>query len=311
MKQEKLIGASLILANIILMVFCLIRYIQSDKTAPKFLLESTDIIYTPGMDSKKLVQGITANDNRDGDVTDRIVIEKITEKRADHTAVVYYAVCDSSGNTAKLSKLFHADYPEEENNDIITEENKSNAAAQQDGEKEQIDSGNTKESKIGEDSSTIEEESAEETENEPEEEQESAGEAAQDAREDVEVKPEEDEEVQDRQEETRQEEGRQQAEQENPENQQAEGEQAAGSHAPELVLGSSEATIHTGTNPPWSEIITVLRDDEDDYATLYYNLHVSRYDRNKPGTYPVTVYVEDSDGNRSAEVPFTIIVREN
>ena len=52
-----------------------------------------------------------------------------------------------------------------------------------------------------------------------------------------------------------------------------------------------------------------MRDDKDNYETLYYNLHVSQYNRNRPGTYSVTVYVEDSDGNQSQEIPFTIIVR--
>lgn len=307
MKQEKVIGAALALINFILIIFCFVRYLQLDRTAPKFLLESTDIVYVPDMDGNELAEGITANDNRDGDVTDRIVIEKITEKREEHTAVVYYAVCDSSGNTAKLSKLFHADYPEEEKGT-----DKDSAPDETDGQ--DADSGQMQEENTGglsTESKMIETE--EKTESEPETEEESAGETAESAGADVQ---EEDGEAQGRQEELRQEEEQsdaegKQAESENDESRQQEGEQSAGSQAPQLVLGSSDVTISAGTNPPWTEIITTLWDDQDDYATLYYNLHVSQYNRNKPGIYPVTVYVEDSDGNRSAEVPFTIIVREN
>ena len=114
MNQNKIIGIGLALLNTILLLFCIVRYMQADRTAPKFLLEATDIIYSPDMDMTELVQGITANDNRDGDVTDRIVIEKITEKKKEQTAVVYYAVSDRSGNVTKISKLFHAEYPEPE-----------------------------------------------------------------------------------------------------------------------------------------------------------------------------------------------------
>ncbi len=287
MNQNKIIGIGLALLNTILLLFCIVRYMQADRTAPKFLLEATDIIYSPDMDTTELVQGITANDNRDGDVTDRIVIEKITEKKKEQTAVVYYAVSDRSGNVTKISKLFHAKYPEpetvQEAVDIQgTVIGQTEAGLQEDAAKE----------------SDAEEGSAEETVDEAADSQDAAGD---DEEEQAEEEAEAEEAVSPVGNDTQPDEAQQPAEAENTE--------SVNIGAPELVLGRSEITIDAGTNPPWTEIIETMRDDKDNYETLYYNLKVSQFNRNRPGTYPVTVYVEDSDGNRSQEVPFTIIVR--
>ena len=67
--------------------------------------------------------------------------------------------------------------------------------------------------------------------------------------------------------------------------------------------------MNAGQGPAWVDIIGTLSDDADDYNTLFQNLNVSRYDRNKPGTYQVSVYTEDSDGNKSQSVPLTIVVQ--
>ncbi len=283
MNQNRIIGIALALLNVILLLFCIVRYVQSDRIPPRFLLEATDIIYVPDINPAELIQGISANDDRDGDVSDRIVIEKITEKKKEETAVVYYAVSDRSGNVAKLSKLFHAEYPELQDD------------AQQD---------TTELQNMVTGQGAYDQESEEKTEPDGENESDTISEEPDDSEENT-------DEQKDKEEETLdvadpQVEAPEQEEAEQPE------EPVETDHnngAPELVLGSSEITIDAGTNPPWTEIITTMRDDKDNYETLYYNLHVSQYNRNRPGTYSVTVYVEDSDGNQSQEIPFTIIVR--
>lgn len=293
MNQNKIIGIGLALLNTILLLFCIVRYVQADRTAPKFLLEATDIIYAPDMDMAELVWGITANDDRDGDVTDRIVIEKITEKKKEKTAVVYYAVSDRSGNVSKISKLFYAQYPEpetvqkdgflQEAGNGQTETGSKEDAAGQAG----TESGEEGDSQVGtgeDDKETPGGQDADMDDEEQSEDEEGPEEAAQPVRND-----------------TQPDEPQQPVEADTAEN--------GNTGAPELVLGRSEITIDAGTNPPWTEIITTMRDDKDSYETLYYNLQVSQFNRSRPGTYPVTVYVEDSDGNRSQEVPFTIIVR--
>lgn len=285
MKREKAVGIAFVALNLILIVVCIVLYSRRDKTEPKFLIQAATIIYTPEADTLELMEGIEAYDNRDGDVTARIVIEKIVEDRAKDTVTVYYAVSDKAGNVAKFSKLFPAELPEEKTSDVSDETNtagtketltgEGNAIADQ---PEQEDEGNSDDS-----DTAAENEDTEETEPEETEDDQDTAEAEQN---------------------------------ESPDQSAAAEPQPApqpaapvNTGAPELVLKSSEATIQAGTNVPWTEIITTLRDDKDDYATLYYNLHVSQYNRNKPGSYPVTVYVEDSDGNTSRSIPFTIIVQ--
>ena len=53
--------------------------------------------------------GINAYDTKDGDLTSRIVVEKVVLNRDAQTAVVYYAVADYSGNVTKQSRVFPAD----------------------------------------------------------------------------------------------------------------------------------------------------------------------------------------------------------
>lgn len=104
----------LILLNIILIGICGFFYIQMDRVEPKLAFSANDTVYTQDMDTDLLLQGVSASDNIDGDISDRIVIEKILENQKTDTAVVYYAVCDYSGNVNKASREFKADYSKEE-----------------------------------------------------------------------------------------------------------------------------------------------------------------------------------------------------
>lgn len=113
MKQDKVINIILAAVNIILMALCAALYLKSDRMEPVFAVQPTEIMYTPGMEEPVLYEGLRAYDDRDGDMTDRIVIEKVVENREEATAVIYYAVSDGAGNTAKFSKLFPAKYPDE------------------------------------------------------------------------------------------------------------------------------------------------------------------------------------------------------
>lgn len=104
----------LILLNIVLIGICGFFYIQKDRVEPKLSFSANDIVYTQDMDTELLLQGVSAIDNVDGDISDRIVVEKILENQKTDTAVVYYAVCDYSGNVNKASREFKADYSKEE-----------------------------------------------------------------------------------------------------------------------------------------------------------------------------------------------------
>lgn len=103
----------LITIDVLLICVCSFFYVKKDRVVPRLAFTADNTVYTPDMDTALLIEGMSATDNKDGDITDRIVIEKILENRERGVAVVYYAVCDYDGNVAKASREFPAKYPQE------------------------------------------------------------------------------------------------------------------------------------------------------------------------------------------------------
>lgn len=275
MKQEKAGVIIITVLNIILIAVCVFFYLRLDRTAPKLEFQSSNAVYREGMNQEDLMAGITAYDDKDGDITDRIVIEKTIENREDNTAVVFYAASDRSGNVAKASRVFPAVYTDGD------DENVSDQFLEAGIDAELSESGLDGNSVEGEENGDAaetptpdpsESPSASPTP-EPTETPEPTPTPEQTPEPVREVKP------------------------------------TANPSAPVLILKQSEIKVNAGEGPAWVNVIGTLKDDKDNYETLFKNLHVSKYDGNKAGTYRVTVYVEDSDGNRSNEVPVTIVVK--
>ena len=93
----------------VLIFLIVVAYTRSDRIAPEFRFSATDIIYDSQTTDNNLKVGINAYDSKDGDLTGRIVVEKVVLNREKETAVVYYAVADYSGNVTKQSRVFPAD----------------------------------------------------------------------------------------------------------------------------------------------------------------------------------------------------------
>lgn len=92
------------IADAVLIALCAFFYLQMDRTAPVITLPDTEQIYTTGTDNDQLLEGVTAYDSYDGDVTDSLLIEKVTETGKGEVIVTYAAV-DSSNNVAELSRI--------------------------------------------------------------------------------------------------------------------------------------------------------------------------------------------------------------
>lgn len=275
MRQDKVIGAILAVMSVVLIVVCAVLYIGMDRVAPTIEFQASSFDYMEGMGQSELLYGVSAYDGNDGDVTDRIVIEKVIENKENNTVVVFYAVSDKAGNAAKASRVFDAVYMEEEKESgqfpgagIDAEMNFSGEALQAEDDGASVENGVTPEDG--------QEEPAAPT-GTPEPEQPTPTPAPTATPEPV-VEP------------------------------TPRPAPTADPSVPVLTLKVSEVKVKAGQGPAWVEIIGVLSDDKDGYETLFHNLQVSKYDRNKAGSYAVSVYTEDSDGNRSQSVPLTIIV---
>lgn len=269
MKHSKIIGIALAVVNAILIIVCAAMYLKSDRTEPKMEFQAVDTVYREGMNPAELFEGITAFDRVDGVITDRIVIEKITENPKDSCVVVFYAVSDKAGNVAKSSRMFPAMFIEEAEGlmeaGISAEMNQKcmpeNLEGAEEPPLEPVQTPAPEPEKLSDPVPTPSPEPAKlpAPTSEP---------AAT-------PKP---------------------ASTQNP-------------AVPVLALKVSEVRVNTGQGPAWVDIIETLSDDEDGYETLFANLSVSKYEKNKAGTYQVTVYTEDSDGNKSSPVPLSIIVQ--
>ncbi len=332
MRWNRIMGILLAAANGILLFLCAILYIGKDRQEPELAFEAVRTVYREGMETKELLEGVSARDAKDGDISGRIVIEKISENREENTVVVFYAVSDQAGNVARASRVFEAAFTKQDEENVegrfldagIEAELKEGNIVNTGGLEEEAgnNDGEEKEGAGVEDTQEItpepppepaaptpspspagqrqpsptpaqgwgagrEPEAAREPGAMPRDRQEPGAEpgAGVEARQKPETEPEP-----------------------AAEPDQETGNTAAG-QAPVLTLKASEVEVKAGQGPAWVDLIGTLSDDKDGYETLFGNLNVSRYDRNKPGSYQVSVFTQDSDGNRSEAVPLTITVK--
>ncbi|MCR5344270.1 MAG: DUF5011 domain-containing protein [Butyrivibrio sp.] len=97
------------IGSIVMAVFIVWFYNMSDRIEPEMRFSAYDLTYNGETKEADLLNGVVAYDAVDGDITDRIVVEKTILNEEQGAAVVYYAVSDMSGNVTKQSRVFNAD----------------------------------------------------------------------------------------------------------------------------------------------------------------------------------------------------------
>lgn len=288
--------------NIILIAACVVLLLGRDRKAPVISFSENDLIYYSGIDNEKLLQGVTAMDAKDGDVSDRIVVEKIVQNKNENRAVVYYAVTDLDGNAAKASRVFEA-VKESTGNAM-----KDIGMAGFDGDMDEALSNETEgmapaitgNGEVQEDAGDMQEE----------EEEDAQEESSPLMSPSPSVSPTPDAEEQRRKE---QEEADRQAEEEQRQQEEArrkaEEEAAAKAGNPKIILKNTTVNTTAGQLPAWIDAIGSFQDDKDGYETLFKNLKASKYDVNAKGDHAVTLTTTDSDGNVSDPVSVTVHVK--
>ena len=79
-------------------------YKNQDRTAPEIKVDQSEkIAYTEGEDYGKLLEGVTAQDDKDGDLTSEVFVEKVVAV-SKKKAVVYYGVTDKAKNVGTASR---------------------------------------------------------------------------------------------------------------------------------------------------------------------------------------------------------------
>lgn len=233
-------------------------YKNQDRTAPEIKVDQSEkIAYTEGEDYGKLLEGVTAQDDKDGDLTSEVFVEKVVPV-SKKKAAVYYGVTDKAKNVGTASR--EVTYQAAEGSDAA-EETAQDTASEDTTQKTKKKSKKTKAKKTDEDKK------AEET--------------AQDAA----------------------------AADEQSTDQQSAALQPNGTR-PAMKLAEDAKTIARGTSFNALNEVTDAVDDKDDRDTLFRGLHIDgNYNVNQAGTYTLQYYVQDSDGNTSDPITFTLTVQ--
>lgn len=276
--------------DVVLAALSVFLYMRQDRTVPVISFAESDnaVVYTEGMDTSLLLNGVIAMDEEDGDVSDTLLIEKISDtSRGD--VIVTYAAMDGSNNVAKASRVFRA---KKEYEAPVLQENGSTAAETE----SETESGTEADSS---DEDGNEEDAEDGQPGEPEDGQPNEPEGGQP------------DEPEDRNAQNDPE--RDQARQQNDvgaEQQQA--EQPVANQAPVLRLKGENYSVKAGTESfDWNECIRELSDDRDGRAELFANITMDGHvDFNTPGEYPVLIYTKDSDGAESEKSVMVVRVEE-
>lgn len=102
-------------------------YKNQDRTAPEIKVDQSEkIAYTEGEDYGKLLEGVTAQDEKDGDLTSEVFVEKVVPV-SKKKAVVYYGVTDKAKNVGTASR--EVTYQAAEDSDAAEETAPDAAAA--------------------------------------------------------------------------------------------------------------------------------------------------------------------------------------
>lgn len=236
-------------------------YKNQDRTAPEIKVDQSEkIAYTEGEDYGKLLEGVTAQDDKDGDLTSEVFVEKVVPV-SKKKAVVYYGVTDKAKNVGTASRK--VTYQAAEDSDAA-EDTAQDTASEDTTQKtdEKSEKKTKKKSKKAKAKKTAEEKKAEET--------------TQDA---------------------------------------AAADQQSGilqpnGTRPAMKLAGEAKTIVRGTSFNALNEVTDAVDDKDDRDTLFRRLHIDgNYNVNQAGTYTLQYYVQDSDGNTSDPITFTLTVQ--
>lgn len=104
-----------VLMLIAFVIFSVVEKITTDTTIPEITIES-DVIELSVKDKEDmLLQGVTAHDAKDGDITDWVTVESVSKFIEPGVCTVTYAVADSDKHVVKKTRtLKYTDYTKPE-----------------------------------------------------------------------------------------------------------------------------------------------------------------------------------------------------
>ena len=110
-KLRKIWFIFVVAATAILMMYQLMQTMKEDSSGPVFSCEAEQITISITDPESVLLEGITAEDKKDGDVTDSILVEKLSGLYDGNKRTVTYVAFDSDDHIAKMEReVVYSDY---------------------------------------------------------------------------------------------------------------------------------------------------------------------------------------------------------
>lgn len=111
MKILRICVTLLFVIVLILYAGFLIQQKNADKTYPVITIDSEMLHVSLDASREELLTGVTAYDEKDGDLTDKIIIESISRFSEPGVSIIKYAVCDGDNHAVSASrKITYTNY---------------------------------------------------------------------------------------------------------------------------------------------------------------------------------------------------------
>lgn len=137
--KQRLLTVMLLMVCIVLGVIGFFLYVGQDKRPPEISLEEMSITYREGDNYDALLEGVKAKDNRDGDLSDKVFVDRIIPTESGK-AVVYYGVIDDNKNVGTAARVvtYMMDAQADKSEDVnVSDTDTENETQQSKGNKEQ------------------------------------------------------------------------------------------------------------------------------------------------------------------------------
>lgn len=112
MKKIRILSIIIFAVSLILYVFFHLKHSRiDDRIAPRISMDSDTIEISVEDSEEKILEGVTASDSNDGDVSDTLIVESMGQFISPGRRNVTVAAFDSSSNVAKLTRhVIYTDY---------------------------------------------------------------------------------------------------------------------------------------------------------------------------------------------------------
>lgn len=105
MNDNKGLKITLTIVAVVLTVLSVLTVIFTDSKGPKITVEQKSITYVNGDDKASLLDGVSAYDAVDGDVSVSLIVKDITVLNSGDTAKVTYAARDNRNNISEAYRI--------------------------------------------------------------------------------------------------------------------------------------------------------------------------------------------------------------